>query len=341
MKSIIFYFFAFWTIAPSSCKSDKTPIEKPIEVITIPTFLDSMAASIAIVEADADGFYDQLSVADASIQMKKSDGFNSQEEAKDAYIVFIKSQVEDFNEEEKAYMTKVFEEVNRKLQKVNKDLILPNLQLVKLKLDHYGEDVYYTRGNMICLPKNTLKRDDLKGQTNIMLHEIWHILSRKNKPLRDKVYNLIGFTEHKRDIKLSTKMKDILLTNPDGVSQAYAIDLGDGIEALPIITSQKSKYEEGKPRFFDYLNFDLYEIDDEGNVLTKPNGETTIPPKNNAIFFKKIKDNTQYIIHPDEITADNFMLGVNAVDDGDLKQYSPEGKKLLTDIIKIIQNFKR
>lgn len=339
MKSLFFYFLAIWALSPGGCKSDTMPKAASGGTELMPIFLDSVMASKAIVDDEVDGFFDHLSAVDISIQMKQKEGFASKDIAVVAYKYFLRTQVEDFSEEDKAYMKLVFTEVNRRLSKINKNLIIPDIKLVKLKLDHYGEDVYYTRGNLICIPKNSLSRSELKGQTNVMLHEIWHILSRNDKGLRDKIYNLVGFEPHGKEIKLSQDMSKLLLSNPDGVSTDYAINLGDNLMALPIITSQQDHYDPSKPRIFDYFNFDLYEIDQDGTVLTNPNGSTTIPPAKNAVFFKKIKDNTQYIIHPDEITADNFMLAVNAYDTNTYGNYSPEGRKLIEDIIEILKNY--
>jgi len=73
----------------------------------------------------------------------------------------------------------------------------------------------------------------------------------------------------------------------------------------------------------------------------KNDGESSLSIEHNADFFKKIKDNTQYIIHPDEIMADNFMMAVIANKDETYEGFSEEGTALLKEVIEILKTFKR
>jgi hypothetical protein len=332
-----------WVMPVVGCKMQTNDVNNGTSntLGLMPKFLDSLEASKAIVDDDVDGFFEDLTLAEISIQMKNPDLDNDLPKAKKQYKDFIRTQVEDFEEKEIEYMTSVFEEVNKRLKAVNPDLIIPGIKLIKVKLDHYGADVYYTRGNAIMLPKNTLQRKSIEGQTNVMLHEVWHILSRNNKKLREDLYELIGFKPHHITLTLPKSIDQKVLTNPDGVTKAYAIDLGDGIDAIPLIVSTRDKFVKEVPRFFDYIQFDLYEVSDDGNVLATESGKTTIPPQNNAMFFKQIKDNTQYIIHPDEIIADNFMLTVNAKYKDDFDGYSPQGKQLIMDVLSHLEAYRR
>jgi hypothetical protein len=68
-------------------------------------------------------------------------------------------------------------------------------------------------------------------------------------------------------------------------------------------------------------------------------GKTTLPVTTTPVFFTKIKDNTRYIIHPEEIIADNFMLAVLAKDKKDYKKFSTEGKKLIESLTTIVERF--
>ena len=324
-----------------SCKSDPNANAQSTATSKIPIFLDSLTASKAIIDEDIDGMFDKMSMLDISIQMKNKEGFNSIEEARDAYKVFLRTQVEDFDEDEIAYMTEVFTEVNKRLRKLNPDLILPQIKLAKIKLDHYGADVYYTRGEVIMLPKNSLKGRTTKGQINVMLHEVWHVLSRYYEPLRTSSYNLIGFEKYENEINLKSPLSEQLLINPDGVRSDYIIRLGKELIAVPIVKSSRKSFDPSNPDFFNYIQFDLYMIDDKGNVITNEYGGSTIPPENNMVFFQKIKDNTQYIIHPDEIIADNFMLAINAYYNDDYNQFSKEGLKLVQDLIQLLKKHKQ
>ena len=56
-------------------------------------------------------------------------------------------------------------------------------------------------------------------------------------------------------------------------------------------------------------------------------------------FFEKITTNTGYIIHPDEIIADNFMyIMMREKKNGLQRSFSEDGVELLKNIKKILVN---
>jgi hypothetical protein len=180
-----------------------------------------------------------------------------------------------------------------------------------------------------------------------MLHEFFHVFSRANPDTRDEIYNLIGFIPVQKEIILPEKLAKTKLLNPDGTSD-YAINLetsnGRAVFAYPLISANEEHYTTEKPAFFNYLVFNLYELqaDKNGkyNLIVDDLGNTTIPFNKIPSFFKKIKDNTSYIIHPDEISADNFVFTVFLLSENQkLKDYSKEGRKLIEDIGAILKAF--
>jgi hypothetical protein len=187
----------------------------------------------------------------------------------------------------------------------------------------------------------------VKAQMPIMLHEIFHILSRYNDDFRDKMYALIGFEKFEESLVLPKYVQDRLLTNPDGARRDYAINLkndkGEIQRALPLILTKRERYDESMPSFFSYLNFDLFPLikiaKNQVTLGLNQKGESSLSLEHNADFFKLIKDNTQYIIHPDEILADNFMMAIIAHRDNDYSGFSDGGKKLLMDVIDILKSF--
>jgi hypothetical protein len=108
------------------------------------------------------------------------------------------------------------------------------------------------------------------------------------------------------------------------------------VKAIPLITSKSKVYDPKKPNFFDYLHFDLYSLDNKGDhymAKSTTTGQTLLPMQSTPTFFTKIKDNTQYIIHPDEIMADNFMLALLAYDKNEYGKFSKDGKILIQKIL--------
>ena len=100
------------------------------------------------------------------------------------------------------------------------------------------------------------------------------------------------------------------------------------------------------PRFFDYIYFDIYALDPQGDgtakVLYSPDRTTTIDPVYMQSFFEGIADNTTYIIHPDEIIADNIKLAIRyAASDIDSTYFSASGLRLVEDVTATMEQFGR
>ena len=138
-----------------------------------------------------------------------------------------------------------------------------------------------------------------------------------------------------------------VLFNPDGVDFAQKIALAAGenttIQAIPIIYANNLGAKAGQSEFFGYLEFNLFEIQPDGDgawkVITREDGFSS-PLKMNELpdFYRQIKDNTGYIIHPDEVLADNFsFIMVEKNSPQYTAKFSPDGKKLLRDIEVILK----
>lgn len=327
-------------VALLSCNSNKKVVEAPSgNKPGIVSFVDSLAASQAIIADDVDGFYDQLSAVEINILMKNPQGPENRDAAIELFKPFIKTQVSDWKTEEKKMMFSIFKAVKKLCDTISPRLYPGNLKLIKIKNGHYGNDVYYTRGNNILIPENIFEYPNADVQIPVMIHELFHVISRSNPVLKNDLYKLIGFSKAEKPVKLNPVLEKSLLTNPDGVSYQYVIELeyqGDTKKAIPLINSKFGTFRPEAPMFFDYLHFDLYSLSDRGDhymATSTTDGKTLIPMEQTPSFFTKIKDNTQYIIHPDEIMADNFMLALQAYTTGDYSKFSKEGKALIDQVI--------
>lgn len=295
--------------------------------------LDSAAAANAIVEDDKDLFFDRVTLTEVSLQMRKVLDCESRNECIQDYKAYLKTDVESFEEEEIQQVSQIFGEINEMLLKVNPELIDRDIILIKTKGRHYGDGVFYTRENKIIIPQNVLDNINNEGFKQTMLHEFFHIFSRYNKATRDELYALIGFEEVKGEIDLGPIGSRKLL-NPDGTTD-YLIKLEDKL-AYPLISSTEDEYKGSKPTFFNYLSFHLYELKpvDNGYDLG-----AIIPFENAPTFFSQIKDNTDYILHADEIMADNFIYTIfYLANDEKIKDFSPEGMKLIESIGELLKN---
>jgi hypothetical protein len=328
----------------TQCKSPKSTVPTDLGKPSLVQFLDSTTASKAIVDDDIDGFFDQISIVDMAIQMKTERTASDRNKVLTTYKSFLRTSVSTWTMDEKEKLFNLFTRAKAICDKVSPRLYPGSIRLIKIKTNHYGPDVYYTRGRDILIPENIFDNYSEERQLPVMLHEIFHIYSRYNEKTRTDLYNLIGFKKSDRPVVLDANLAKIILTNPDGVSMNYYMTLsndGKATDIVPCITSKNRTFKTTSPAFFDYLNFDLYKITKSGTGFiteSDANGKTTLDVSETPSFFAQIKDNTQYIIHPDEIMADNFMLGLLALDKNEFDKFSPAGKKLIDDMIQILRS---
>jgi len=325
-----------------SCRSNKSQSISTSAENAVVTFVDSTAAAKAIIEDDVDGFFDNISIIDMAIQLKTEKPFATREEALKEYKSYLQTEVMNWTDTEKILMNEIFDSIQAQVVRVNPKLMPEDIRLVKIRTTHYGPDVYYTRGHNIMIPENALTRQGAREMLEpVMIHEVFHLISRYDKPLREKIYGLIGFFPHNVELDIPKTISDRWLTNPDGTSTDYYIQLRDEdkvAKAVPLILSNKEKFTAANPTFFSYLQFDLFELDeDTGTLLHGENLSTTLTDGMMPGFFEQIKDNTQYIIHPDEIAADNFIYAVTRSNIEDPKRFSEEGNALVNKIYKVLK----
>lgn len=250
MKNIqlLFYFFCGSLLILVGCKSQKQvnyiQLSEQHKVI----FLDSVKASQAIVLDAREGFFDKISIIDMDIQMKKAHAKSAtREEVLADYKTYIQKDVLSFTASEKEMITRVMKRMHTQCLKLSSDLVLPELRLIKTHAKHYGSSVYYTRDNIIVIPKYVLQSPDEEAFYSTMLHELFHIYSRFNPKKQDKLYELIGFKriEHPEHLAFDDALKNKMLTNPDGVNIGFAIKLkqenGSSILAIPVLFSKRKR----------------------------------------------------------------------------------------------------
>lgn len=307
------------------------------------TFANLELGKEQIIRDNKEGYFEQVKVLDMKIQMNSTSRGDRATLLKD-YKVHLQNSVLDWTEEEKKYVASVFTKATKYVTAISNDILVDNITLIKCNMNHYGEGVYYTREKAIVIPMNSLKKQNEDDFMQTMLHEIFHIYARYNPKKRDKLYNRIGYS-----LIDAPKIPDIIgsriLLNPDGVNYNYAITVTNKntnkeMTVIPIIYSKMLNFTPKQTDFFEYLQFSLFEVAD-GELRTTRNGESTVIIKDIDGFFEQIGNNTQYIIHPDEVLADNFTLICLSNDNPDIldSEYTirPSGKKLIEDLKAIIR----
>ncbi len=309
--------------------------------------LDQEEAAMQITRDTIERFFELINATDLRIQLKLDEKDETPfGEILQNYKQVLKKGCVSFNESEKIYVLGILEEAKQLSSPFVGDLFNEPIQLIKYEADNYGENVYYTRENAIVVPAQKLKAGYRTPEyfLETMLHEIFHLYSRKNKVKKEELYATIGFQPIDK-LLLTELMKRKRLLNPDGMDLRYAIRLkdkeGQSFKAIPFTFSFSEGVEKQKKDYLHHMAFDLYQIDSTTagwQVLTTPTGYlSTVSHTAHPEFRAQIGNNTDYIIHPDEILADNFaLLALSKKDKARYNKLNDDGKALLKQIEQIL-----
>lgn len=171
----------------------------------------------------------------------------------------------------------------------------------------------YTRGTNVILPQKTAEKDQA-GLMRMFAHEFFHILSRNDAKFRARTYEIIGFRLCP-PIDLPAAIRDRKITNPDAplVDSVIRLKQGGGeVLAAPVLVSTAAQFDPlVGGTLFRYVDFRLLQVEDAGGgkfrATIHEGKPILLEPKQSPDFMRQIGDNTKYIIHPDEVLADNFV----------------------------------
>jgi hypothetical protein len=131
------------------------------------------------------------------------------------------------------------------------------------------------------------------------------------------------------------------LLNPDGTDWNFYIPLKMGdkeVMAYPMVISKSARWSSSQANFFDYLEFRLYPLEkhEQGFSVQYEENFSGLPQHWMGPFFNTITDNTQYIIHPDELMADNFIILTEWLNEGQQpERLSERGAELSRRLAKV------
>jgi hypothetical protein len=161
-------------------------------------------------------------------------------------------------------------------------------------------------------------------------------LSRHDNALRERLYAAIGF-EKCSEIEFPKEFAKQKITNPDAPKNDHAIQVcvdDRQIKVVPVLFSNTPYDLQKGGRFFDYLQFRLLAIERQTEASApQPRREAGKPlmfaPSEVVGFFEQVGRNTNYLIHPEEILADNFADLVT----GRTNWRSPDIRTKIVDVL--------
>jgi len=336
MKNGLKAIFLFAIFALIACGTDQRRANR-----TTIEILDKQAAAAALCTDTIDHFFAHISLLEMSIQMK-TDTNALKPYPQQVYADFLRNEAQDFSPKEAKCANQQLQKALAYVYQINPRLTLPDtIQLAKIAGNAYGGQTFFTRQNTIFIPEGVLLGGEAQEIYPTLIHEIFHLYSRYNPQVKKRLFAAIGFRPLP-NLELNTMLKKRVFYNPDAVDVRYAIAVEDAkgrkFEVVPMIFSRFGSYAVENGLFFQHLEFRLFEISQQNDSFVIVPDHVGYAPEELRNFFPKIGRNTNYIIHPEEILADNFKLialqkaGVAAAVVG----IDEEGKALLAKIEKIL-----
>ncbi len=304
-------------------------------------YVSKSEGKVLILKDDLEPFFEELGDLELEIRLQGKLEGNSRADHINQFKEFMAGSVLEWDSVEIAEVKVIFEEVYELCNQVSPHLFPKNLQLI-LTNGKEENGAYYTRDAAIIIPRPNVKRIATemgrKHFLSTMVHEVFHVYSRLHPKKQLELYQLIGY-EKIDQLDIGSMLKKRKLTNPDGVNYRYKIEVtssnGKTIPTILMIYSKHPKFEAEKGSFFQYLAFDLFEIEQVAKGWQVVNGDKPTPLPINKVsgFREQVGNNTDYIIHPDEILADNVAILAISKKEGELPSRVDEfGKELLEEI---------
>ena len=298
-----------WISAAAIAAALLTPAFAADSAGSRPAFTFATVAQGRSVLMARDDFVERMSPFDRASRLK-----TDWEIPEDAYLEFVGTNVTAWPGGEQAMVETALSKIRPQLDALS----LPwpeTIHLIRTTGDEEG-GAAYTRANAIILPAGEFARGRKEQLHRTIAHELFHVLSRQNPGLKEKLYAAIGF-RNCGEINFPSSLSAIKLTNPDAPKNDHCIKVqvgGAPTEAIPILYSKSAKYDPARGgEFFDYLQFKFLLVDTKtaGGALAATYDDANprlIDPKFLSGYLEQIGRNTNYIIHPEEILADNFAL---------------------------------
>jgi hypothetical protein len=239
------------------------------------------------------------------------------------YLSNAQAYVRPWENDEVVYVSGALERAHTRLVELGASICLPEtILLIKTTGWEEGGANGYTRDNAIYLNERSLSHD-------LILHEIFHIISRYNETKRDRVYSTMGFALT-NDI---VYCDDLRITNPDTPTLKHFVKLrhqNRDIEGALIIRASR-EYDGGG--FFSFVRKYVLVLDrvDGVHVPKMVDGhELLLRFDQVQDLYRQIGSNTAYNIHQEETAADHFteaLLGNTMLPD----------QHLINELVKTLQ----
>lgn len=289
------------TACAQSLQSDTSA---PAPALTTTYAFASVEEGAAALTAD-DEFMEVVSAADMALRVRRAGA--TKEELRAVYA----GAPQAWTDAERARLNGV---LTRHAERLNQLTSWLPARVLLIKTNGAADTALpHTRGDAInmgpALPEDDSELDSL------FFHELFHVLSRRNATRHDEMYAIVGFQPC--SIALPETLRAQTITNPDAPLVRHAAPLGQDRFVTPILFADPPVFDPAHPDFGHYFDLRFLAAARDANgacALALENGEPVVVAQQEAVaaIHAAAGRNTDYVLHPEELLADNFsqaMMG--------------------------------
>lgn len=229
------------------------------------------------------------------------------------FRVYLGEQAARFSSTEKARYLDALVDLDLALDGLELDL--PD-EIVVIKTT--GDDEFgapYTRRNAIIIPAGFIT-NNVGIELFLLAHELFHVLSRHQPSARDAFYGVLGFTPAS-GVENPPSLESGRLTNPDAYTLDHAIVVDDGLSERSVMPLYHWPDDLASalaaPNFLAALDYFLLVVEQDGDGSWAPvesDGGVVLLNPASTDYAARLGGNTTYIVHPEEVMAENFEIVV-------------------------------
>lgn len=191
---------------------------------------------------------------------------------------------------------------------------LPPLLLLVRSSGLESAQTPHTRANAIVLPEQA----DQQGfsDAELLAHELFHVLSRAQPALATRLYALLGF-EPVGELRWPPAWGNLRIADADAphLRHAMKVRVGNGEKwVMPVVVAAREQADFTRGETIEHLMDTRLLVVEPGapNEATQPVLQHGQPVWHTLQqvpdFLQRLGGNTDYVLHPEETMADNFML---------------------------------
>lgn len=248
---------------------------------------------------------------------------------KDADVETLKAygakQMREFSDSEQEALHAAMDEIEAIIKE--KGVHLPQVEEITFIRSTQFEEcgTAYTHGTQIYMDGYIpilLKagEENHRRGISVILHELFHCLTRNNPTFRREMYQLIGFQIADEEFSMPAEVAEISISNPDverhDAYAAFTIG-GKKVDCFLVLIATKP-FENTWDEVGDAMDIALVPVEGDAD------GKAYYSMNDAEDFWEVFGKNTDYVIDPEECMADNFSFALTYGMDGGIEYRTPE-----------------